>query len=76
MAKKGMNKLAGEMSRAGVKPHDVRKMVAASKTAKQTSRIKKARRGLAKAKAARARFRRSPEGLLARASERRTRRKR
>jgi hypothetical protein len=59
MAKKGMNKLAGEMSRAGVKPHDVRKMVAASKTAKQTIRIKKARRGLA-----------------ARASERRTRRKR
>ncbi len=72
---KGVSKLASEMQAAGVRSHSVRKMVAASKTAKQTAAIKKAKGRLKKAKSAKRRYEMSPEGVAGRISRAVTRKK-
>jgi hypothetical protein len=58
-----LSKLVSDLRAAGVKPQDLRKMVAASKTAPQTARLTKARAGLKRAKAAKRKFERSPEAI-------------
>lgn len=71
-----LSSLVEELRAAGVKAQDLRKLKAASKTKGQSEATAKARERLAKAKKAKARYERSPEGLLGKVSKAVTKRKR